>query len=93
VFRLIEPARIGGRVHYESADGRKLLCSQSKVMRVIDGENMRVWFRTKRAVTCQSCTKALEVTVRKMMRGLTGDQLEDIAAHIGTFSMRNGIPR
>ena len=97
MFRLIQPSRIGEessamKVHYESPDGGRLLCSQGDVVKVIDGDRMRIWYRTKREVTCRSCTKAFEMIVRRQLRGLTGDQLEDIAAHIATFSMRNGRP-
>jgi hypothetical protein len=54
---------------------------------------MRIWFRTKRDVTCRSCIKALGIIVRAELTGLNGEQLEDIAAHIATFTMRDGSPR
>ena len=96
LMRVMKPAQERNskppRVHYESPNGQKLLCMQSDVYRTIDGERMRIWFRTKRPVTCASCTKLLEIRTRKELRGLNGDQLEDIQAHIATFRSRYLAP-
>jgi Fe-S-cluster-containing hydrogenase component 2 len=97
MFRLMQPSTHGrkaegAKIHYEAPNGRRSLCSQVCVYTTIDGEKMRVWYRTKRAVTCASCTKALEITTRKAIHDLTADQLEDILAHIDTFRIGLGQP-
>jgi hypothetical protein len=89
--RLVDPSKADRgpvtkpKVHYEAPGGAKSLCSQATVYRTIDGERMRVWHRTKRAVTCKPCVKRLIVEARAQLEGLTGDQVEDILAHIDTF--------
>jgi hypothetical protein len=94
--RLMEPSRQGhgaetaSKIHYESENGRTTLCAQVQVFRVVDGEKMRVWYRTKRDVTCKSCIAKVRVMTSSDLAGLTGEQLEDIRAHIDTFRNRYG---
>ena len=85
----------GSKTHYEAADGQTSLCKQVRVFRVVDGETCRVWYPTKRPVTCKGCVGVLRVMVRAELAGLTGDQLDDIAAHIKTYRDRAkyGAPR
>jgi hypothetical protein len=98
MFRLMQPSTHGrkaegAKIHYEKPNGMRSLCGQVSVFTTIDGEKMRVWYRTKRAVTCKGCTKRLEIVTRDAMRGLTADQMEDIQAHIDTFRIGLGQPR
>lgn len=94
--RLIEPARHGRgpsnapKIHYESPDGRKLMCGQAEVFHTVDNQELRIWYHTKREVTCKSCITAVRIMVRKELDGLSGGQLEDLRAHIDTFKNRYG---
>jgi len=93
LYRLIDPATgvrksSGPRTHYEAADGQASLCGLVNVFHELDGEKIRVWHRTKRPVTCKSCTKCVEILARNQLTGLTGEQMEDILAHIDTFRNR-----
>ena len=83
----------GSKIHYEAADGQASLCKQVRPVRVLDGESCRVWYPTKRPVTCKTCINILEVMIRDDLTGLTGDQLDDIAAHIKTFRVKYGTSR
>lgn len=95
LFRIMLPGQMSRsqtppKIHYEAPDGQRSICTQAEIFSVVDGEKLRVWHRTKRPVTCRPCTKRLEMTVRSQLATLTSDQLEDIAAHIGTFRLRLG---
>lgn len=76
------------KIHYEAADGKRLMCGQSDIYIVEDGERMRIWYRTKRPVTCKSCVKFMEQRVREEIKGLTAENYEDLLAHIETFKQK-----
>jgi hypothetical protein len=95
MFHLTQPSTHGrkaegAKIHYEDPGCHRSLCGQVAVFTTIDGEKMRVWYRTKRPVTCKGCTKVLEIMTRKAISGLTAEQLEDIQAHIDTFRLGLG---
>lgn len=90
MYRLIQPdtdhrTKSAPKIHYRTENGRSSLCKQVKVFRTIDGVEMRVWYPTKRPVTCKGCLKIVEGIVSNELRGLSGDQLEDLRQHIETF--------
>lgn len=76
------------KAHYESPDGRTIWCGQSRIFTVLEGNRIRMWHPTRREVTCKPCIKKLEKHVAALLADLNGDQLEDIAAHVGTFTAK-----
>lgn len=91
-YRVMKPAPDGlksaAKVHYEHDNGKRIRCEQSRIYIIVDGERMRVWHRTKRAVTCKSCIKYMEQQVRDAIKGLDSEQYEDLLAHVETFKMK-----
>jgi hypothetical protein len=96
-YRLMKPSHEDrdhpAKIHYESDNGKRLMCEQSDIYLVADGERMRIWFRTKRDVTCKSCVKLMEIRVRDVLGGLTAQQYEDLLAHIETFKAQYPPPK
>jgi hypothetical protein len=89
--RIIEPSTSDAhrsRIHYEALHGRASLCEHVRVYKSIDGERMRVWYHTKREVTCKNCVSRFRTMITRQLSALGGEQLEDIAAHIETFTAK-----
>jgi len=89
LVHLFDPSRVNEaarmKIHYQSIDGRTLMCGLGLVFREADGERFRIWHPTKRPVTCTSCTKRIEALVRFQIADLTAEQLEELLAHIESF--------
>jgi hypothetical protein len=76
-------------IHYEHPNGLSTWCNSTiRVFTVIDGDRIRVWHHTRRPVDCKGCTKKMELHVAGLLGKLTAGQLEDIAAHAGTFLVK-----
>lgn len=78
------------QIHFAGPGGQELLCGHGQVYKTIDGEKYRIWCPTKRAVTCGSCIKRLELLTRMQLGELDSVQLEALLDHIG--ALRNGHP-
>jgi hypothetical protein len=95
IRRIVEASIVRARnhrVHYESASGEASLCNLVSVFSAVDGEKIRVWHPTKAPVTCTSCVNVVKARVRRQLTGLSGEQYEDLLAHIATFREKYAGP-